>query len=379
LELTQRLVRIPSVTPEDHGCQAVLCDILDGLGFQIHRLRYGVVENFYARLGNTAPHFCFAGHTDVVPPGDRNAWLCDPFAAEIRDGWLIGRGVCDMKGGIAAMVAAVARFLAQRPTFAQDGGGSLSFLITGDEEGVATDGTVRVLAWLTQRNETIDCCLVGEPSNPQQFGEAIKSGRRGSLNGTLTLHGKQGHVAYPHLAHNPIHAAMPVLGELAAIEWDQGNASFDPTALQFTHIESGAGAENVIPGRLRALFNIRFNTEQTPERLEQRLRAVLGRSSMPYDLALRVSGLPFRTVDGPFLRALQRSVTAVLGTPPQFSTSGGTSDARFIARHCPETAEFGPVARTIHQVNEQCRTEELHQLSAIYLHLLHTLFPDHAP
>ena len=297
LALATALIRAPSVTPSDHGCQSLLIRHLETMGFAIHPLRFGSVENFYARLGTGGTHLCFAGHTDVVAAGDPDRWRTPPFAAALQDGVLTGRGACDMKGALAAIVAAVARFLAGRPRFASQH--SLSFLITGDEEGMATDGTVRVLAWLAERGERFDACLVGEPTSQERLGDCIKNGRRGSLNGEITLFGRRGHVAYPHLAENPIHGAMVLLDRLARLKFDAGNDHFPATAIQFTNINAGDGSTNVIPGRLTAGFNIRFSPESTPEGMEKRIRAVLDAGEVSrYALKTTPSGLPFLTTGG---------------------------------------------------------------------------------
>ena len=375
LELAVALIRVPSVTPQDHGCQALLTEPLQKLGFTILPLRFGNVENFYARLGTNGKNFCFAGHTDVVTAGDQTAWHSDPFSAEIRDGILVGRGACDMKGGLAAMLVAAGRFLRKRPDFAKEN--SLSFLITGDEEGDATDGTVRMLPWLSDRKERLDYCLVGEPTCLKTLGDGFKNGRRGSLNGELIVHGRQGHVAYPHLADNPIHRAALLLDPLAKICFDAGNAHFPATSLQWTNIHAGDGSSNVIPRTLHATFNIRFSPESTPESLEQKIRAVLNQKVPPatYTMKTVLSGLPFLTMDGPILKAISKSIQHVTGLTPTPSTGGGTSDARFISLVCPQTIEFGLLSRSIHQVNEQVRVEDLEQLTRIYEHLLHILFP----
>ncbi|MBF0160847.1 MAG: succinyl-diaminopimelate desuccinylase [Magnetococcales bacterium] len=379
LELAIALIQAPSVTPQDQGCQTLLITLLQELGFTVHPLRFGEVDNFYARIGPSDGHpgknFCFAGHTDVVSTGDPSLWRSPPFAAEIHDGHLIGRGASDMKGGIAAMLAAAARFLHNRPDFIQHN--TLSFLITGDEEGVATDGTVRVLHWLRERQERLDYCLLGEPTCMQQLGDGVKIGRRGSLNGTLILHGRQGHVAYPHLADNPIHRAAPLIARLARHAFDAGNAHFPATSLQFTNIYAGDGSHNVIPDSLRVTFNFRFSTESTPERLEQQLRDLLDQEepALRYTLTTQLSGLPFLTAAGPLLEAVTHSVRQVTGITPTPSTGGGTSDARFISLDCPQTVEFGLLSTSIHQINEQLRVADLEPLTQVYEQVLHTLFP----
>ncbi|MEO5339440.1 MAG: succinyl-diaminopimelate desuccinylase [Magnetococcus sp. MYC-9] len=375
LELAVALVQAPSVTPQDHGCQALMIGFLQTLGFTIHPLRFGDVENFYARIGTQGKNFCFAGHTDVVTAGDPALWRTPPFAAALQEGLLIGRGASDMKGGLAAMLAATGRFLTRRIDFARHN--SLSFLITGDEEGVATDGTVRVLQWLQERQEALDFCLVGEPTCMHRLGDGLKNGRRGSLNGELILHGRQGHVAYPHLADNPIHRAAPLIDRLARHPFDVGNAHFPATSLQFTNIHAGDGSNNVIPGALRVTFNFRFSPESTPEQLEQRLRELLDQEepSVRYTLTTQLSGLPFLTEGGPLLEAVSRSVQQITGITPTPSTGGGTSDARFISRVCPQTVEFGLLSASIHQVDEHLAVADLESLTRIYEQVLHTLFP----
>ena len=375
LDLTIALVQVPSITPEDHGCQNLLIAPLQRMGFTIYPLAFGNVSNFYARLGTQGKNFCFAGHTDVVSTGDRALWRSDPFAAEVRDGILTGRGVCDMKGGLACMLTATARFLRDNPRFPQKN--SLSFLITGDEEGDAIHGTVRVLEWLAQRGETLDYCLLGEPTNMEKLGDGIKHGRRGSLNGELLIHGRQGHVAYPTLADNPIHRVAPILEQLVHLRFDQSNRHFPATTLQFTQIQAGNGSNNVIPGLLRVAFNFRFSPESSPESLEGQLRAVLDRMVPPstYTLKTMLSGLPFLTTEGSFLTQLSESVQQVTGIKPTPSTGGGTSDARFISKVCPQTLEFGLLSPSIHKINEQVQVADLEQLTRVYEHLLHALFP----
>ncbi|MBF0401488.1 MAG: succinyl-diaminopimelate desuccinylase [Magnetococcales bacterium] len=375
LELAIALIQVPSITPQDHGCQTLITDFLQPLGFSIYPLRSGEVDNFYARIGTQGKNFCFAGHTDVVTPGDATLWRSPPFAAAVHDGILIGRGASDMKGGIAAMLAATARFLRDRPDFATHN--SLSFLITGDEEGAATDGTVRLLEWLRAREERLDYCLVGEPTCMHTLGDGLKNGRRGSLNGELILHGRQGHVAYPHLADNPIHRAAPIIERLAHHAFDAGNAHFPATTLQFTNIYAGDGSNNVIPGQLRVSFNFRFSPESSPAQLEQQLRTLLDQMEPPvsYTLQTHLSGLPFLTAGGALLEAVSQSVREITGITPTPSTGGGTSDARFISLDCPQTVEFGLLSASIHQVDERLAVADLDQLSRVYERILHTLFP----
>ncbi|WP_130470254.1 succinyl-diaminopimelate desuccinylase [Candidatus Magnetaquicoccus inordinatus] len=375
LELAVALLRIPSITPRDEGCQLLIGSFLQQLGFTLYPLRFGNVDNLYARLGSKGKNFCFAGHTDVVTPGEESRWQTPPFAAAIVDGMLIGRGANDMKGGVAAMLAATARFLQANPNFAQHN--SLSFLITGDEEGAAVDGTVKVLEWLRQRQESIDYCLVGEPTCMQQLGDGLKQGRRGSLNAELIFQGRQGHVAYPHLADNPIHRAAPLLDRLARHRFDEGNAHFPPTTLQMTRIQAGDGSDNVIPGSLRLNFNFRFGTASTPAQLEEQIHNILAEADppLPYTLTTHLSGRPFLTEGGELLQALSNSIRTVLDISANPNTAGGTSDARFISLDCPQTVEFGLFSPTIHQVNERVPVDELERLCQVYTHLLLTLFP----
>lgn len=374
LDLAQKLIQAQSITPEDHGCQQLLHDPLVAMGFTIHPLTFGNVSNFYARLGTLGKNFCFAGHTDVVASGDPTLWHSDPFAAHVNNGMLIGRGASDMKGSLASMITSVNRFLNHHPDFTKHN--SLSFLITGDEEGDAIHGTVKVLEWLKQQNETLDYCLVGEPTSILSLGDTLKNGRRGSLNGKLTLRGERGHVAYPHLADNPIHSIGPILERLTALHFDEGNDHFPATSLQFTNLHSGDGSSNVIPGTLTATFNIRFSPESTSEGCEKQIRHILDhiQPKPNYTLTTQLSGQPFLTKDGPLLKALTKSVHHVTGITPKPSTGGGTSDARFISQVCSETLEFGLVGATMHQVNEHIPVQDLEQLSLVYEKLLHTLF-----
>ncbi|MDQ7075639.1 MAG: succinyl-diaminopimelate desuccinylase [Gammaproteobacteria bacterium] len=369
LKLAQALIQRPSVTPEDHGCQALLIERLEKIGFQIERLRFGEVDNFWARRGSSAPLFAFAGHTDVVPTGPEEAWDYPPFSAEIHDGLLHGRGTADMKGSIAAFVTACERFVADNP----DHTGSIALLITSDEEGPSINGTVKVIEHLEARQEKIDCCLVGEPSSTDKLGDIIKNGRRGSLNAKLTVLGKQGHVAYPHLADNPIHRCAAALDELAGIEWDQGNDFFPPTSFQISNINAGTGVTNVIPGAVEILLNFRYSTEVTAEILQQRLLAILNKHQLRYEIEWTLSGLPFLTAAGALVDAIVPSVEAVMGFKPQLSTSGGTSDGRFIAPTGAQVVELGPRNATIHQVNECVSVEHLNQLSEIYEGILQRL------
>jgi succinyl-diaminopimelate desuccinylase len=366
LDLARALIERPSVTPDDQGCQSLLAARLQTIGFRIEHLRYGDVDNLWARRGDDTPLFVFAGHTDVVPPGPREAWDTDPFAAVVRDGQLFGRGAADMKGSIAAMVAACERFVAAHPGHA----GSIAFLITSDEEGPATHGTVKVLEHLAARDERIDYCLVGEPSSQERVGDVIKNGRRGSLNGVLRVHGHQGHVAYPQLADNPIHRAAPALAELAAMEWDRGNEHFPPTTFQISNIQAGTGAENVIPGELEVVFNLRFSTESTATGLRTRIEALLSGHGLNYDIDWKLSGEPFLTPPGFLVKASEAAVLDVTGLQTELSTSGGTSDGRFIAPTGAQVVELGPVNATIHKANENVNIEQLETLSRIYEKIL---------
>ncbi len=369
LDLTRDLISRPSVTPDDQGCQDVLIERLEKLGFRTERLRFDDVDNIWLRRGTDAPVFAFAGHTDVVPPGPAGKWDSPPFEPEIRDGVLYGRGAADMKGSIAAMTTAVERFVAAHP----DHKGSIAFLITSDEEGPSINGTVKVVEVLEARNEKIDWCLVGEPSSTEKVGDVIKNGRRGSLSGTLTVYGKQGHVAYPHLAQNPIHRVAPMLAELAAEEWDAGNEFFPPTTFQVSTINGGTGANNVIPGEVTLLFNFRFSTESTEDGLKQRVHEILDRHGLKYDLEWTLSGHPFLTPEGELVDAACKAIREETGTETQLSTAGGTSDGRFIAPTGAQVLELGPLNASIHQVNEHVRVDDLDTLSAIYERILERL------
>lgn len=369
LELTQDLIRRDSVTPEDKGCQQLLADRLSAIGFDIEHLRFGDTDNLWARRGQTGPVFAFAGHTDVVPSGPVEAWQSAPFEPTIRDGLLYGRGAADMKGSIAAMVTACERFVAEHA----DHDGSLAFLITSDEEGPATDGTVKVVETLEARGEKITWCLVGEPSSTDKVGDIVKNGRRGSLNGHLTIKGQQGHIAYPHLANNPIHLLAPVLSELCQIEWDQGNEDFPPTSFQVSNLNAGTGVTNVIPGTADVVFNFRYSTESTHEQLQQGVEDVLNKAGFDYDLDWSLSGKPFRTASGPLVDAAKSAIHSVTGYKTELSTSGGTSDGRFIAPTGAQVVELGPLNATIHQVDECVSVEGLDTLSTIYESLLKNL------
>jgi succinyl-diaminopimelate desuccinylase len=359
VDLTQALIRCASVTPADAGAQDVLAAVLERMGFHVTRLRRGMIENIFARLGEGAPHLCFAGHTDVVPPGGA-PWTHDPFAAELEDGVLYGRGACDMKGAIAAFVAAVARHVARGVPR-----GSISLLITGDEEGDAVDGTVRVLEWMSQHGHIPDFCIVGEPTCITQLGDTIKIGRRGSLNARITVHGTQGHAAYPHRADNPVHRLVRAAAALTAAPLDAGTEWFQPSSLQFTSIDVGNPASNVIPAGARAALNIRFNDRHTGTSLSGWLRAVLEQHAERFDLDVVVSGESFMTQPGGAVEMLRSAVAATTGAEPRLDTGGGTSDARFIARYCP-VAEFGLVGGSMHQADERVPVAELWQLTDAY-------------
>jgi succinyl-diaminopimelate desuccinylase len=372
--LAQALVRCPSITPEDAGALDVVEDALARLGFRCHRLTFAApdtapVQNLYARLGSAPPNLAFAGHTDVVPPGDASAWRAAPFAAELIDGELYGRGATDMKGAIACFIAATARLLDERRPR-----GSISCLITGDEEGPAVNGTQRLLAWLRERGETLDACLVGEPTNPERLGETIKIGRRGSMTGWLTVRGVQGHVAYPERADNPIPRLLRLLDGLIREPLDAGSAHFQPSRLVITSVDVGNPASNVIPAAARATFNIRFNDLHTPAALEARLRELLRRIDAGHELAISTSGEAFVASPGPLTLLLADAIAAELGRVPEHSTSGGTSDARFIKDMCP-VVEFGLVGQTMHQTDERVALADLEALTRVYLAFLDRYLP----
>ena len=362
ITLACELIARPSLTPDDAGCQQLLAERLAACGFQLEPMRCGEVDNLWARRGNNGPVLCFAGHTDVVPTGPLEHWDSPPFTPSIRDGLLYGRGAADMKGSLAAMVVAVERFVAAHPEHR----GSIAFLLTSDEEGPATEGTVRVVERLVERGEKVDWCIVGEPSSTELVGDVVKNGRRGSLNARLLIKGRQGHVAYPHLVRNPIHLAAPALAELAAEVWDQGNAFFPPTSFQISNIHSGTGANNVVPGELEALINFRFSTESTVDGLQQRVHAILDRHGLDFELEWNLSGLPFLTEPGDLLDGVRAAIRQVTGRDTQPSTSGGTSDGRFIATMGTQVVELGPINATIHQLNEHVSVADLDTLTDIY-------------
>jgi succinyl-diaminopimelate desuccinylase len=371
LELAQELIRRRSVTPEDGGCQELIAARLGAAGFKCEPMRFGEVSNLWARRGTASPLLCFAGHTDVVPTGPLSEWHSDPFIPTLRDGKLYGRGAADMKSSIAAFVAATEAFVKERPGHA----GSIAFLLTSDEEGPAVDGTVKVVEVLRKRGETMDYCIVGEPTSVDALGDMLKNGRRGSLSGRLTVRGIQGHVAYPHLARNPVHQLAPALAELAKTQWDKGNESFPPTTWQVSNIHAGTGVGNVIPGSVEVDFNFRFSTESTDATLTQRVEAILKKHGLDYSLSWVLGAKPFLSANG----KLAKTVTAVCkrhtGVNAELSTTGGTSDARFIIEVAPEVLELGPVNASIHKLNEHIEVEALDQLSHIYLDVLRALLP----
>ena len=375
IELTRALIRCASVTPTDGGALSLTGAALERLGFTNHHMTFSEdgtpdVSNLYARLGDCGPNFCFAGHTDVVPVGDAKAWNLEPFAAEIRDDILYGRGAADMKGAVAAFIAAVDKFLGKRNGQFE---GSISLLITGDEEGPAINGTVKVLDWLANRGENLDHCLVGEPTNPDNLGDMIKIGRRGSLTGTLTVKGIQGHVAYPHLADNPLPRLIKMMDRFTSHLFDNGNEHFTPTNLELASIDVGNTASNVIPAQAAALFNIRFNTEQTSDDLEEWLREQCDAVGGDYTLNISIGAQPFLTQPGPFTELISDAVEKVTGIKPALTTTGGTSDARFIHHHCP-VAEFGLISETMHKVDEQAAVSDIEQLTRIYTRILESYF-----
>jgi succinyl-diaminopimelate desuccinylase len=369
LELTQNLMARRSVTPADEGCQDVMIARLEALGFRVERLRYGNVDNFWARRGGDGPVFCFAGHTDVVPTGPLEEWRTDPFLPAVRDGLLFGRGAADMKSGLAAMITATEEFVATHPQHK----GTIAYLITSDEEGPSVDGTKRVVETLSSRNEHIDWCIVGEPSSEQVIGDTIKVGRRGSFSGRLTVHGVQGHVAYPQLAENPVHTLAPALAELTSREWDKGTEHFQPTTFQVSNLNAGTGAPNVIPGELKARFNLRYSPVQTQEGLKEVVEGILRKHGVRFSVEWYVSGEPFYTPPGRLSDAVGAAVQDAVGSRPKLSTGGGTSDGRFIAPLGAQVVELGVVNATIHKVNECVRIEEIDALHRMYVNVLRNL------
>lgn len=369
LELAQQLIRRRSLTPDDAGCQDVIAQRLKPLGFALESVRCGEVSNLWARRGSVGPVLCFAGHTDVVPTGPLDQWLSDPFAPSIREGRLYGRGAADMKSSVAAFVCAVEEFLAGQ----RQHRGSIALLLTSDEEGAAVDGTVRVVEKLKARGELLDYCIVGEPTSVVSVGDMIKNGRRGSLSGTLTVKGVQGHVAYPHLLKNPVHLFAPALAELAATEWDRGNEFFPPTSWQVSNVHGGTGATNVTPNSIEVRFNFRYSTASTPESLQRRVHAILDRHGLDYELHWLHAAAPFLTPEGTLVGAVRGAVHAVTGMEPELSTTGGTSDGRFIIDICPQVIELGPVNASIHKLNEHIELAALDALKSIYRQVLERL------
>jgi len=369
LDLTLDLMARNSVTPADGGCQQVMMERLAAAGFAVEPLRYGVVDNFWAKRGTGGPVFCFAGHTDVVPTGPLEAWQSDPFRPTIREGVLYGRGAADMKSGLAAMVTATEAFVRERPQHQ----GTIAFLVTSDEEGPSVDGTKRVVETLKARGERIDWCVVGEPSSEQELGDTIKIGRRGSLSGRLTVHGVQGHIAYPQLAENPVHSFAPALAELVSRTWDAGNEHFQPTSFQISNFNAGTGAPNVIPGELKARFNLRYGPVQTLAGLQETVEGILRRHGVRYTLEWYVSGEPFFTPAAELSGAAIEAIRKETGKSPRLSTGGGTSDGRFIAPLGAQVVELGVVNATIHKVDECVRVEQIDALHRIYLNVLRTL------
>ena len=366
LELAKSLISKASVTPDDKGCQSIMIERLKKIGFEIHPLKFGDVDNFWATRGNGGPLFAFAGHTDVVPAGNEDAWNTKPFEPTIKNGFLYGRGAADMKGGLASMVTATENFVKENPNH----NGTIAFLITSDEEGVAINGTVKVMDYLKENNQKIDFCLIGEPSSTNITGDVIKNGRRGSLNGEINVQGQQGHVAYPHLAQNPIHLIAPALSELCKQEWDNGNEYFPATSFQISNVHSGDGVTNVIPGEAKVMFNIRYSTETTKEELKSKVHEILDLHKLDYSVDWSHSGYPFLTPKGELVSACISAVKETKEITPELATSGGTSDGRFIAQEGTQVVELGPVNATIHQVNESVLVQDLEDLSRIYSKVL---------
>lgn len=362
LQLAKALIARRSLTPDDAGCQDILIERLEKLGFKIERMRFGNVDNLWARRGTSSPVVVFAGHTDVVPSGPPESWFSPPFEPTLRDGMLYGRGAADMKTSIAAFITSIEAFLLDHP----DHNGSIALLITSDEEGVAIDGTVRVVEVLRARAEKIDYCIVGEPTSNKQVGDMIKNGRRGSLSGTLIVQGVQGHIAYPHLVTNPIHMVAPAIAELAATTWDQGNEYFPPTSWQISNMNGGTGATNVVPGTVEIWFNFRFSTASTEQGLKDKVHAILDKHKVKYDLKWELSGKPYLTAKGSLVAAISSAIEQSYGITPELSTTGGTSDGRFIADICPQVIEFGPLNATIHKLNECVGVADIEPLKLTY-------------
>ena len=369
IALAQDLMGRASVTPEDKGCQALMIARLEAIGFKVERMRFGAVDNFWARRGTQKPVLAFAGHTDVVPTGPVEEWHTPPFEPTLKDGFLYGRGAADMKGSLASWVVALEQFIALHP----DHHGSLALLITSDEEGPFVDGTTRVIDVLEARNEKIDWCIVGEPSSTNTLGDVIKNGRRGSLTAAITAKGIQGHVAYPHLVNNPIHKVVPALAELAATKWDDGNEFFPPTSFQIANINGGTGASNVVPGHVEVMCNFRYSTELTADALTAKVEAILDRHEVDYDINWTYNGLPFLTASGALVDACLEAIKTTTGTISQLSTAGGTSDGRFIAPTGAQVVELGPCNATIHKLNECVKVSDLEQLTLVYQAVLSRL------
>ena len=366
LELAKSLISQASVTPDDNGCQSIMIERLKKIGFEIHPLKFGDVDNFWATRGNSGPIFAFAGHTDVVPAGNEDAWNTSPFEPTIKGDYLYGRGAADMKGGLASMVTATENFVQDNPNH----NGTIAFLITSDEEGVAINGTVKVMDYLDENDTKIDYCLLGEPSSTSITGDVIKNGRRGSLNGVINVNGQQGHVAYPHLAKNPIHFIAPALNDLCLQEWDSGNEYFPATSFQISNFHSGGGVTNVVPGEAKVMFNFRYSTETTKEELMAKVHEILDIHKIDYSLDWHHSGNPFLTPVGDLVSACVSAIEETKDITPELSTSGGTSDGRFIAQEGTQVVELGPVNATIHQINESILVKDLEDLSSIYTKVL---------
>lgn len=369
LQLAKSLISRPSVTPNDKGCQAIMIDRLEKIGFKIHPLKFGDVDNFWATHGDTDPIFSFAGHTDVVPAGDDEAWKTPPFEPTVKDGLLFGRGAADMKGSLASMVVATENFIEKNPNHK----GTVAFLITSDEEGIAVNGTVKVVDYLKSLDQKIDYCLIGEPSSTSMLGDVIKNGRRGSLNGLLTIKGKQGHIAYPHLAENPNHLMTSVLKDLCQQQWDNGNEYFPATSFQISNIHSGSRVTNVIPGEVEIMFNFRYSTETTKEALQKKVNDILDSRKLNYSIDWSHSGFPFLTPKGELVSACVDAIEKIKSIKPKLSTSGGTSDGRFIAQEGTQVVELGPINATIHQINESVLVQDLDDLTKIYSQILTNL------
>ena len=369
LKLLTALISRPSITPDDAGCQQLLIERLSAIGFECETMMFDDVTNLWARWGNSSPLLAFIGHTDVVPTGPLDEWLSDPFKPEIRDGYLYGRGAADMKSGIAAMVTACEGFIESHA----DHKGSIALLITSDEEGPAINGTVKVIEVLEARGEKIDWALVGVPSSTTELGDVVKNGRRGSIGAILTVHGVQGHVAYPHLADKPIHKVMPALSQLAELSWDQGNESFPATSFQISNINAGTGVSNVIPGHVEIHFNLRYSTELDDQQIIETTEAILNQYELDFDIEWSLSGYPFLTAEGELVEAAQHSIQQVTGRDTELSTAGGTSDGRFVAPTGAQVLELGPVNASIHKINEHVKVSDLDDLSAIYQGILERL------